>query len=112
MIRFDTILTIYAKTLKDIVDSCSNNSNSPSLSCIHHLNSFSPKTDIDGENSIFSTLLVQFQISILFAMFVCEIGTFLNTNRSDIDALNCSFPHFSKFSITPSDSFGNDRAFW
>ena len=100
MIRFDTILTIYAKILKDIVISCSNNSFAKSFL-------YSPpefiffKTDVDGENSVFCTLSVQFQISILFAMFVCEIGTFLNTNRSDINAVNCSFPYFSKFSITP-----------
>ena len=59
------------------------------------------KTDIDGQNSIFSTLLVQFQIPVLFVVIVCEIGAFLNTNHSDINAVNCSFPHFSKFSITP-----------
>ena len=59
------------------------------------------KTDIDGEDSVFSTLLVQFQISILLVMIACEISTFLNTNRSDTNALNCSFQHFSKFSITP-----------
>ena len=44
---------------------------------------------------------MQYQISILFVVIVCEIGTFLNTNRSDINAVNCSFPRFSKFSITP-----------
>ena len=85
--------------------SCSNNSFAKSF-LYSQVEFIFFKTDIDGENSIFSTLLVQFQISILFVVIVCEIGTFLNTNRSDINAVNCSFPHFSEFSTTPPTVWG------
>ena len=64
------------------------------------------KTNINGENSIFSALSVPFQISVLFVVIVCKIGTFLNTNRSDINVVNCYFPHSSKFSITPRRVLG------
>ena len=73
---------------------------SSSLSCIHKLNSFSLKQILLREfNFLYS--IGELQISNLFAVIVCEIGTFLNTIRSDINAVNYSFPHFSKFSITP-----------
>ena len=99
MTQFDTILTIYAKTLRNIVDFLLKQVLRQVLYSQAEFIFF--KTDIDGEKSIFSTLSVQFQISILFVVIVCEIGTFLNTNQSDINAVNCSFPHFSKFSIRP-----------
>ena len=73
----------------------------PSLFSIHKLNSFSLK-QILMERIQFSLLYrCNSQISILFVVVVCEIGTFLNTNWSDINAVNCTFLHFSDFSITP-----------
>ena len=73
----------------------------PSLFSIHKLNSFSLK-QILMERIQFSLLYrCNSQISILFVVVVCEIGSFLNTNWSDINAVNCSFLHFSDFSITP-----------
>ena len=73
---------------------------SSSLSCIQKLNSFDLKQILLREfNFLYS--IGELQISNLFAGIVCEIGTFLNTIRSDINAVNYSFPHFSKFSITP-----------
>ena len=70
----------------------------PSLFSIHKLNSFSLK-QILMERIQFSLLYrCNSEISILFVVVVCEIGTFLNTNWSDINAVNCSFLHFS---ITP-----------